>query len=195
MITVEIPQRKGAPLVVAQDEEPGKANFEKFPQLPTIFGKGGTITAANASSINDGAAACVVMSSARAQALHIKPIARIVAQACASHAPEWFTTAPAAAIPLVCAKAGLRVDDIDLFEINEAFACVTMHAIATCHLDPKKVNVHGGAVALGHPIGASGARLLVTLCHSLQRYKKKYGLATLCNGGGEALAVIVERVE
>ncbi len=194
IVAVPVPQRKGDPLMVASDEEPARGDLKKFASLRPAFDPQGTITAGNASSLSDGAAAVVVMSDAQAQQLGKRPLARIVAQACASQAPEWFTTAPASAIPLVCQRAGLKISDIDLFEINEAFACVTLHAIKTCGLDPQRVNVHGGAIALGHPIGASGARVLATLVHALHRHHKRYGLATLCNGGGEALAVIVERM-
>lgn len=194
IVAVEIPGRRGAAVVVDTDEEPGRFDEAKFLQLKPAFEKDGTVTVGNASSISDGAAALVVMSADAAVQHRCKPMARIVAQACASQAPEWFTTAPAAAIPLVCRKAGIKISDIDLFEINEAFACVTLHAMRACDLDPKKVNVHGGAIAMGHPIGASGARVLVTLVHALQRHNKRLGLATLCNGGGEAVAVIVERM-
>jgi acetyl-CoA C-acetyltransferase len=194
VITVNVPQRRGDPVRVDTDEEPGRLNAEKFSQMRAAFAKEGTITAGNASSISDGAAALVVMSETQAVQCGATPLARIVAQACVSQAPEWFTTAPAAAIPLVCERAGLRIADIDLFEINEAFACVTLHALRTCALDAAKVNIHGGAVALGHPIGASGARILVTLVHALHRTNGRYGLATICNGGGEAMAMIVERL-
>ncbi|MBI2342809.1 MAG: acetyl-CoA C-acyltransferase [Deltaproteobacteria bacterium] len=193
IVPVAIPQRTGEPVQVTTDEEPGRIDAVKFRTVRPAFATNGTITAGNASSLSDGAAALLLMSAARATTLGCRPLARILAQACVSQAPEWFTTAPAAVIPVVCAKAGLRVAEIDLFEINEAFSCVTMHAMRTCALDPQQVNVHGGAVALGHPIGASGARILVTLLHALERHHKRLGLATLCNGGGEALAIIIER--
>jgi acetyl-CoA C-acetyltransferase len=192
LVPVTVPVRKGDPRVVDQDEEPGKAKFEKIPHLRPAFQKDGTITAANASKINDGAAALVVMSEVEARAQGLKPLVRIVAQASGAHEPEWFTTAPIIAIEKCLKKANLTPDQIDLWEINEAFAPVTMAAIDNFNLDPKKVNVHGGAIALGHPIGASGARILVTLIHAMQRLKVRYGLATLCIGGGEASAVIVE---
>ncbi|MBI4238181.1 MAG: acetyl-CoA C-acetyltransferase [Deltaproteobacteria bacterium] len=191
---VTIPQKKGESLTVRDDEEPGRGNIDKFPSLRPVFDAKGTITAANASSINDGAAALVIASEARAKTLGGKGLARIVAQATFSQAPEWFTTAPAGAITRVCERAGVKVGEIDLFEINEAFACVALHAIKECGLDPKRVNVHGGAIALGHPIGASGARILTTLLYALRRYDKRLGLATLCNGGGEATALLVERL-
>lgn len=190
---VELPSKKGAPVVVATDEEPGKLIAEKFRGLKPVFDPNGTVTAGNASSINDGAAAVVVMSEEEAGRRGVKVMGRIVAHAGYSHAPEWFTTAPEKAIERALQKAGLKVSDIDLFEINEAFSCVALCAIDALKLDPKKVNVHGGAVALGHPIGASGARLLVTLLHAMKRYGAKRGLVSLCIGGGEAVAMIVEQ--
>ncbi|MFC1619416.1 acetyl-CoA C-acyltransferase [Candidatus Neomarinimicrobiota bacterium] len=194
IIPVEIPIRKGEPLVANADEEPGRVNFEKIPELKPVFEKEGTITAANASTINDGAAALVVMTRARADDLGIKPVARILGQASAAQAPEWFTTAPAKAITKVLNKTGLSLKDIDLFEINEAFAVVALAAIDELGLNIEKVNIHGGAVALGHPIGASGARILVTLLSALQQRDMHRGIAALCIGGGEATAVVVERI-
>lgn len=194
IIPVEVPQRKGDPLVVREDEDIRKVVFEKVPGLKPAFQKDGTVTAANASSLNDGAAAIILMSEERAESLGLTPLARIVAQASAAKAPEWFTTAPADAIQKVCDKAGLTVGDIDLFEVNEAFAVVSLAVNQLAELDPAKVNITGGAVAMGHPIGASGARILVTLLHGLKRTGKKRGLATLCIGGGEANALIVERI-
>lgn len=193
IVPVEVPQRKGDPVTVTDDEEPGRANFEKMKSLPTVFQKDGTVTPANASAINDGAAACVVMSKERAERLGLEPLATIVAQASAAKAPEWFTMAPADAIRIVLDKANLKLEDIDLFEINEAFAVVNLAVGNELGIDMKKMNVHGGAVALGHPIGASGARILTTLLYAMKRYDKKRGLATLCIGGGEASAVVVER--
>jgi acetyl-CoA C-acetyltransferase len=193
IVPVEIVQKKGEPLIVSEDEEPKKANFEKMVTLKPVFQKDGTVTAANASKINDGAAACVVMSKERAQKLGIAPLATIVAQASAARAPEWFTLAPADAIRRILDKAHLKLEDIDLFEINEAFAVVNLAVGKELGIDVNKMNVHGGAVALGHPIGASGARVLTTLLYAMKRYNKKRGLATLCIGGGEASAVIVER--
>lgn len=181
-------------LMFSEDEEPFKVKFDKIPSLKPVFDKAGTITAANASSINDGASALTLMSDAKAKALGITPLAKIVSQASAAHAPEWFTTAPAKAMAQALKKAGLQISDIDLFEINEAFAVVTLACIKEFKLDPKRVNVHGGAVALGHPIGASGARILTTLVHALKKNNLKRGMASICIGGGEAAAVIVERV-
>jgi acetyl-CoA C-acetyltransferase len=191
---VGVPQKKGEPLVVASDEEPGRGDPGKFDKLRPAFTKDGTITAANASSINDGAAALVLASEAYVQAHRLTPLARIVGYGGAAQAPEWFTTAPATAIESTLRKLGLRPDEIDLWEINEAFSCVTMACQKIVGIDPARVNVHGGAVALGHPIGASGARILATLLHALKVKNGRRGLATLCIGGGEALAVVVERL-
>jgi acetyl-CoA C-acetyltransferase len=189
---VPIPVKKGEPMLVSQDEEPARGKPEKFAGLRPAFKKDGTITAANASSINDGAAAVVLASGAAAKRLGASPWARIVASSSAAQAPEWFTTAPAKAIDRVLARAELRAEDIDLWEINEAFSCVTLSCSQLSGAPLDRVNVHGGAVALGHPIGASGARILTTLVHALRIHGKKRGLATLCIGGGEAVATIVE---
>ncbi len=194
IVPVEIPQRKGDPVLVSEDEEPGKARFDKIPTLRPAFEKEGAITAANASKLNDGAAAILVMSEDKATELKLKPLARIVAQASAAHEPEWFTTAPGKAIRKVLENANLSADDIDLWEINEAFSAVTMAAIDDYKIDPAKVNIYGGAVAIGHPIGASGARIFTTLLNGMNRTGAKYGLATLCIGGGEASALIVEKI-
>lgn len=191
---VEVPGRRGAVTVVDVDEEPGKANLEKMSKLRPAFDKEGSVTAANASKINDGAAALVLTSASRAQAMGRTPIARIVAQATVAQEPEWFTTAPVGAIKKVLGRAGMSVDDIDLFEINEAFAAVVLAALTELELSVDKVNVSGGAVALGHPIGASGARIMVTLLNALERHGKRFGCASLCIGGGEAAAMIVERL-
>ncbi len=193
IVPVEVPQPKGSAVVVSKDEEPGRVNFDKIPHLKPVFEDSGTITAANASNLNDGAAAVAVMSRPRADELGIKALARIVGQASAAHAPEWFTTAPSKAVTKVLEKTGLTLADIDLFEINEAFAVVALAAIDELDLDSAKVNVHGGAVALGHPIGASGARILVTLLAALEQRNARLGLAAICIGGGEAAAVIIER--
>jgi acetyl-CoA C-acetyltransferase len=193
IVPVEIPQRKGDPVLVTEDEDIRKVKFDKVPTLKPAFLKDGTVTAANASSLNDGAAAVVLMSAAKAQELGIEPLARIVAQASAAKAPEWFTTAPADAVNKALAKASLTTDDIDLYEINEAFSVVSIANNDLLKLDPAKVNVHGGAVAMGHPIGASGTRVLVTLLYAMKRANAKRGLASLCIGGGEASALIVER--
>ena len=194
IVSVEIPQRKGNPIKVSEDEEPGKARFDKIPTLGPAFEKNGAITAANASKLNDGAAAVLIMSAEKANELGLSPIARIIAQASAAHEPEWFTTAPGKAIGKVLEKANLSANDIDLWEINEAFSSVTMAAIDDFKIDPAKVNIYGGAVAMGHPIGASGARIFTTLLNGMTRTDAKYGLATLCIGGGEASALIVEKV-
>lgn len=195
LVEVSVPQRKGEPLLVKQDEEPGRGNPEKFATLRPAFKKDGTITAANASSVNDGAAAIVLASAEATTRLGAKPLARVVASAAAAQAPEWFTTAPAKAVDAVLQRAGLRASDIDLWEINEAFSCVTLSCSQLLGLNPERVNVHGGAVALGHPIGASGARILTTLVHALRAHEKRWGLATLCIGGGEAVATIIERLD
>ena len=189
---VEIPQRKGDPIIVDTDEEPGRGKLEKIANLRTAFEKDGTITAANASSINDGAAALVVISAEKAAELNSDPICKIVAQTSAAHEPLYFTTAPGKAITKVLDKAGLTINEIDLFEINEAFSNVTMAAMREHDIPHEKVNIFGGAVSMGHPIGASGARILVTLIAALKQKNQKLGLATLCIGGGEAAAVIVE---
>lgn len=194
IVSVAVPQRKASPLVVEHDEEPTRAAPERFGGLRPAFKADGTITAANASSVNDGAAALVLASQRAVDEHGLRPLARILGDGVAAGAPEWFTTAPAAAIENTLRRLGLSAADIDLWEINEAFACVTMACSKLAGLDPDRVNVHGGAVALGHPIGASGARILVTLLNALTLHDKRRGLATLCIGGGEAVAVVVERV-
>jgi acetyl-CoA C-acetyltransferase len=189
---VEIEGKKGKSVVV-DDEEPFTAPLEKMGTLKPAFVKdGGTVTAANASKINDGAAALVVTSAEFAEKNNLKPIARIIAQSTAAQEPEWFTTAPAKAIDIVLRRANMTADDMDLFEVNEAFAAVALAAMKDANIPHEKLNVNGGAVALGHPIGASGARILVTLIHALQERGKKRGLAAICIGGGEAAAMIVE---
>lgn len=191
---VEVPQRKGDALKIDTDEEPARAKLEKLPSLRPAFDKQGTVTAGNASSINDGAAAVLVMSEDEAKAKNLKPLVKIVATAQASLAPEQFTVAPATAMQKVLEKAGLKSDDIDLWEVNEAFAVVAMVNNQKLNIPIEKVNVNGGAVALGHPIGASGCRILVTLIHELlKRNDARYGLASLCIGGGEAVAMIIEK--
>jgi acetyl-CoA C-acetyltransferase len=192
IVAVEVPRKKGDPEKVDKDEEPFAAPLDKMPTLRPAFQKDGTVTAANSSKINDGAAALVVASEERARAGKYAPIARIVASAGVAAAPEWFTTAPIAAIQKLLDKTGLKVSDIDLFEINEAFAAVAMAAIRELGLDAARVNVRGGAVAIGHPIGASGARILTTLIHALRHERKKRGIAAICIGGGEATAMLVE---
>jgi acetyl-CoA C-acetyltransferase len=188
---VTVSSRKGD-RVFNEDEEPHRCNIGKIPTLRPAFKKGGTVTAANASKISDGAAATVLMTAAEADRRGLQPLARIVAHATFAQEPEWFTTAPSTAIARVVEKAGWAMTDVDLFEINEAFASVTMAAMADNGLDHARVNVNGGACALGHPIGASGARILVTLIHALRRRGLKRGVASLCLGGGEAVAMAVE---
>jgi len=190
---VPVPQKKGDPLLVSADEGPAKGDPSKFAGLKPAFGKDGTITAANASSINDGASALILASEAAVKTHKLEPLARIVGYANAAQAPEWFTTAPAAAITSVTTKLGLKPDQIDLYEINEAFAVVAMVCAKLCNIDLARINVRGVAVALGHPIGASGARILTTLVHAMKDRGAKRGLATLCIGGGEAVAMVVER--
>lgn len=185
---------KGATQKFENDEEPGKARFDKMGELRAAFDKDGTITAANASKINDGGAALVLASDKAVKDKNLKPIARVVAHGTFAQDPKWFTTAPVNAIKRAVEKAKLSINDIDLFEINEAFSVVTMVAMKELNIPHSKVNVNGGAVAIGHPIGASGTRILTTLIHTLGAQKKKFGLATLCVGGGEGVALIVERL-
>ena len=192
IVAVEVPQKKGPPKAVDMDEEPFAAPLDKITTLKPAFQKDGTVTAANSSKINDGAAALVVSSGEWAARRRTKPIARIVAYSGVAQAPEWFTTAPGGAIRRLLEKTGLSISDVDLFEINEAFAAVALAAIRDLDLDPARVNVRGGAVALGHPIGASGARILTTLVHALRHDGKKRGIAAICIGGGEATAMLVE---
>jgi acetyl-CoA C-acetyltransferase len=192
IVPIEIPQKKGEPMLFDTDEEPAKVNFDKLKALRPAFKKEGTVTAANASSINDGAAAVLLMSVEKAKELGLKPLARVVAQAAAAKSPAWFTTAPADAIRKVLVKANLTVDDIDVFEINEAFAVVSMANNQLLSLPAEKVNVNGGAVALGHPLSASGARLVATLLNVMKQKDAKRGLVSLCIGGGEAVAMIIE---
>ena len=189
---VEIPQRRGEPVVFDTDEEPGRGKPEKFAGLRPAFDREGTITAANASTINDGASAMVVMSRDKADALGLKPLARIVAAGSHAHEPEWFTTAPAGAIQKACEKGGVSLDEVSFFEINEAFSVVALAVAQELGVDLAKVNPRGGAVALGHPIGASGNRILVTLAHALRQTGERYGCAGICLGGGEAVAVLIE---
>jgi acetyl-CoA C-acetyltransferase len=193
IIPVEVKSRKGI-VFVDTDEEYKNVVFDKIPTLNPVFQKEGTITAANASTINDGAAALLLMSKEKLQETGLKPIAKIIGYADAAQAPEWFTTAPAKAIPKAIKKAGLKPQDIDFYEINEAFSVVALAAIQELSLDEARVNVCGGAVSLGHPLGASGARIIVTLIHVLQQNNGKYGVAGLCNGGGGASAIVIELV-
>lgn len=191
IVPVEVGEGKGA-VTVADDEEPGKAKLEKIPSLKPVFQKDGTVTAANASSINDGAAAMLVCSEAYAERHQLLPLARVVSQGWHAQAPEWFTTAPIGAVEQALSRAALKTSDVSLFEINEAFAAVSLACNAGLGLDPAKVNISGGAVALGHPIGASGARILTTLLYGLRRTGGRLGVAAICNGGGEATAMVVE---
>ncbi len=192
IVPVEVPQRKGDPVVVDTDEEPGRAKLDKIPTLRSAFKKDGTITAANAPSVNDGGAALLVMSKDEADKRGLKPLAKIVAYDNAAQAPEWFTTAPAKAVAKVFAKTGMSADDVDLWEINEAFAVVSLANQDEIGIPDDRINVRGGAVALGHPIGCSGARILTTLLYALQGSGKKRGVAAICLGGGEGLAMMVE---
>jgi acetyl-CoA C-acetyltransferase len=194
IIPVSIPQRKGDPIIMSEDEEFKSVNFDKIPALRPAFSKEGTVTAANASTINDGASALVLASEAAIKKHGLKPIAEIVSFADAAHEPEWFTTAPTLAAPKAMKIAGLSKDDIDFYEVNEAFSVVTMAFNKELDIDRNKVNVNGGAVSLGHPLGASGARIVTTLAHVLKQNNGKYGCATLCNGGGGASAIIIKNV-
>ncbi len=194
IVPVEIPQRKSDPVIFDTDEEPGKVKFDKVKSIPPAFDKNGTVTAANASSINDGAAAVLVMSREKAVELGLQPMAKIIGQASAAKAPANFTTAPTDSINKVLSKTGLSLDKIDLFEINEAFAVVSLINNKLLGLPVEKVNIYGGAIALGHPIGASGARILTTLLYAMRRNDLKRGLASLCIGGGEASSLIVEKM-
>jgi acetyl-CoA C-acetyltransferase len=194
IVPVEVPQKKGDPIKISKDEDPWNVKFDKIPGLRPAFSKEGTVTAANASTMNDGAAALVLMSKEKAEALGLKPIAKIVGYADAEQAPEWFTTSPSLAVPKAVAKAGLKMEDINYFELNEAFSVVGIVNSQKMNLDPSKVNVNGGAVALGHPLGCSGARIIATLINVLNQNNAKYGAAGICNGGGGASAVVIERM-
>jgi acetyl-CoA C-acetyltransferase len=192
VISIEVPQHKGEPIQFNEDEEYKKVDFKKIPELKSIFTKDGTSTAANASKINDGAAALVLMSKEKADELGLKPMAKILAYADAAQNSEWFTTSPSIAVPKAVAKAGLQMSDINYFEINEAFSVVGIVNTRLMKLDPAKVNVNGGGVSLGHPLGCSGARIIATLIHVLKQNKAKYGAAGICNGGGGASAMVIE---
>ncbi|MCB0683703.1 MAG: thiolase family protein, partial [Saprospiraceae bacterium] len=194
IVPVEVPQRKGDPLVIAEDEEYTRVNFDKIPGLRPVFTKDGTVTAANASTINDGAAALVLVSEDAMQRLGLKPLARIVSFADAAQEPEWFTVAPTKAAPKALERAGLKLEDIDYFEVNEAFAVVTLAFNKVLKVPVDRVNVLGGAVSIGHPLGASGARIITTLANVLQQKNGRYGLAAICNGGGGASAMIIEKM-
>jgi len=192
IVPIKVKGRKGDVTMVNMDEELERVNFDKIPELRPVFDKEGTITAANASSINDGAAVVLLMSEEKANELEFKPLARIKSHASAAKAPEWFTTAPADAIPIALKRAGIKKENVDLFEINEAFSVVSLINNQLLKLDPAKVNIHGGAVSIGHPIGCSGARIVVTLLHALKRTGGKLGCAGICNGGGGASAMVIE---
>ena len=194
IVPIELPQRKGDPLLFKEDEEYRNVKFEKIPELKAAFTKEGTVTAANASTMNDGAAALVLVSREKAEELGLKPLARIRGYADAEQAPEWFTTSPSIAVPLAVKKAGLKMADVEYAEVNEAFSVVGIVNTRLLKLDPAKTNVHGGAVSLGHPLGASGARIIVTLLHILQQYNAKIGAAGICNGGGGASAMVIEKL-
>ena len=192
---VEIPQRKGEPIIFSEDEEYKSVNFDRIGTLPTVFQKeNGTVTAANASTLNDGASALVLMSKEKMEELGLKPLAKIVSYADAAHEPEWFTTAPAKALPIAVKKANLDISDIDFFEFNEAFSVVGLANNKILGLDDSKVNVNGGAVSLGHPLGSSGSRIIVTLINVLKQNNAKYGAAAICNGGGGASAIVIENI-
>lgn len=194
IIGVEIPQRKGEPITMLKDEEPFNVKFDKIPELKSAFEKGGSVTAANASTMNDGAAALVLMSKEKADELGLKPIAKILSYADAEQAPEWFTTTPSIALPRAVEKAGLKMEDIEYAELNEAFSVVGIVNAQKMNLDLKKVNVNGGAVSLGHPLGCSGARIIVTLINVLKQNNAKIGAAAICNGGGGASAMVIQIV-
>ncbi|SHL68031.1 acetyl-CoA C-acyltransferase [Chryseobacterium polytrichastri] len=195
VVPVSIPQRKGDPIIFAEDEEYKAVKFDKLPTLPTVFKKeGGTVTAANASTLNDGASALILVSKEKMEELGLKPLARIVSYADAAQEPENFTTAPAKALPIALKKAGLTLADIDFFEFNEAFSVVGLANNKILGLDAAKVNVNGGAVALGHPLGSSGSRIIVTLINVLKQNNAKYGAAAICNGGGGASAIVIENL-
>ena len=194
IVPVEVPQRRGEPIIVKEDEEYKNIKLDRVPSLRPAFTKDGTVTAANASTLNDGASAVVLMSKEKAEELGLKPLAKIVGYADAAHEPEWFTTAPAKALPKAVAKAGLKMTDLDYFELNEAFAVVGLANIKLLDLDPAKVNVNGGAVSLGHPLGNSGSRILVTLINVLKQNAGKYGGIGICNGGGGASSMVIENM-
>lgn len=194
IVGVEIPQRKGGPIIFLKDEEPFNVKFDKIPELKSAFEKDGSVTAANASTINDGAAAVLLMSKEKADELGIKPIAKILSYADAEQAPEWFTTTPSIALPKAVEKAGLKMEQLDFAELNEAFSVVGIENTRRLKLDPAKVNVNGGAVSLGHPLGCSGARIIVTLINVLKQNGGQIGAAAICNGGGGASAMVIENV-
>jgi len=194
IVPVEIPQRRGDAIIFKEDEEYKSFNEAKFRNLRTVFKKDGTVTAGNASTLNDGASALILMSAEKAAELGLKPVAKIVSYADAAHEPEWFTTAPAKAVPVALTKAGLSADDVDYWELNEAFSVVGLANMKLLGLDPSKVNVNGGAVSLGHPLGNSGSRIIVSLLNVLEQNNAKIGAAGICNGGGGASSIVIERL-
>ena len=194
IVPVSVPQRRGDDIIISEDEEYKNVKLEKIPALRAVFDKEGTITAANASTLNDGASAVVLMSASKAKEMGITPLAKIIAYADAAHEAEWFTTAPAKAVPIALNKAGLDIANVDYFELNEAFSVVGLANMKILGLDPSKVNVNGGAVSLGHPLGSSGSRIVVTLLNVLKQNNSKIGVAGICNGGGGASAIIIERI-
>ncbi|MFT4661927.1 MAG: acetyl-CoA C-acetyltransferase [Patiriisocius sp.] len=194
IVAVEVPQRKGDPIIVDRDEEYSNVRFEKIPTLRAVFTKDGTVTAANASSLNDGASALVLVSKEKMEELGLKPLAKIVSSADAAHQPEWFTTAPSKAVPIALERANMKAEDIDFWELNEAFSVVGIVNTKLLKLDPSKVDVNGGAVSLGHPLGSSGSRIIVTLINVLKQNNGKFGAAGICNGGGGASAMVIENV-
>ena len=194
IVPVAVPQRRGEDIIVSEDEEYKNVKLEKIPQLRAVFDKEGTVTAANASTLNDGASALVLMSKEKAEELHIKPIAKVVSYADAAQEPKWFTTAPAKAVPKALAKANLSTEEIDFWELNQAFSVVGLVNTKLLGLDPTKVDVNGGAVALGHPLGSSGSRIIVTLINVLKQNNGRFGAAGICNGGGGASALVIENM-
>ena len=194
IVPVAVPQRRGEDIIVSEDEEYKNVKLEKIPQLRAVFNKEGTVTAANASTLNDGASALVLMSKEKAEELHIKPIAKVVSYADAAQEPKWFTTAPAKAIPKALAKANLSTEEVDFWELNQAFSVVGLVNTKLLGLDPTKVDVNGGAVALGHPLGSSGSRIIVTLINVLKQNNGRFGAAGICNGGGGASAIVIENM-
>ncbi len=196
VVPVEIPQRKGEPVIFAEDEEYKSVNFDRISTLPTVFQKEkGTVTAANASTLNDGASALILVSKEKMEELGLKPLAKIISYADAAHEPEWFTTAPSKALPKALKKANMEISDIDYFEFNEAFSVVGLANNKILGLDAAKVNVNGGAVSLGHPLGSSGSRIIVTLINVLKQNNGRYGAAAICNGGGGASAIVIENMQ
>ena len=195
IVSVEVPQRRGDALVIKEDEEYKNVKLEKIPTLRPVFDKEGTVTAANASTLNDGASCLILMSKEKMESLGIKPLAKIISYADAAQSPEWFTTAPALAVPLALKKSGLNIEDVDIFEFNEAFSVVGIANVKKLGIDESKVNINGGAVSLGHPLGSSGSRILVTLINVLKQKNLKIGAAGICNGGGGASAMVIENIE